>query len=266
MIRNILLTLALHALLLHTFNVSGQSSGRKTVQQSSIWLVTAGNVRLHRVFGIQGDAIVRLSDFKANQQHEFHLAADLYVNDHLIITPLGYGYFLNYIYGGQPAAVRQNEHRLWQQIVYKTNIHRVGLQIRLRAEEDWKEKKIKNTDGRYYLDGYTFKPRLRPRFMVNVALNHHSMSAPKTVYLSMWQEMYIAVGPKVTYHLPEENRAYVGVGYKATKWASIGMGYMHQLIIRSNGAQAESNHTMVVQAVFDIDGRKHPSTTGKANK
>ncbi|MCW3125603.1 MAG: hypothetical protein JWO03_1261 [Bacteroidetes bacterium] len=218
----------------------------------------AGSVQLNKHFGIQGEALIRLSDFQQNQQHEFHIGADIPINKHITITPVGYGYFLNYVYGGLPAAVQQNEHRLWQQIVYKTDIKRVHLNLRFRAEEDWREHKVKNKEGLYHIQDYTFKPRLRPRFLLNIALNRPTMDTDKVIYLSMWQEMYIAVGPKVTYHLPEENRAYIGLGYKPVKWVQVTLGYMHQLIIRSNGTQAESNHTLVAQAILTpkIHGKK----------
>lgn len=132
----------------------------------------------------------------------------------------------------------------------------MGIGLRLRAEENWRERKSKSNDGSFYMDGYTFRPRIRPRFQINIALNHRNMMIPKTVFLSVWDEMYIPVGAKLTYHLPDENRAHIGIGYRLNDWSSVTAGYMHQLIIRSDGLQAESNHTLVMQAVFTPDIRK----------
>jgi hypothetical protein len=254
---NYLITFALYSfLLLSPVCAAAQSAGRKTVQQSSLWMWMAAQLRVHKYFGVQAEAVIRLSDFQRNQQHEFHVGTDIYVNENIIISPIGYGYFLNYVYGGLPAAVQQNEHRLWQQIVYRNNIGRVGLNLRLRAEENWRERKVKDADGRYHVANYTFKPRLRARFITNIALNHRSMALPKTVFISVWDEVIIAMAPKLAYHLPEENRIHIGVGYRPTAWSLVTAGYMHHLLIRSNGLQAESNHTLLVQAVFTPDIRK----------
>lgn len=229
---------------------------RTTAQQSSMWLWVSGQVRLTRYFGLQTEAILRFNEFQRSQQHEFHLGGDIYLGDRFVVTPVAYGFFLNYPYGKFPALGRQYEHRIWQQILYRNNWGRVGFNARIRSEENWRQRQIKEASGNILDNGYAFKARIRTRLQVNIALNHHTLQQAKTLSLNMWDEMYAAVGPEVTYHYPEENRAQIGLGYRFNRWAVLSAGYMHQLILRNNGTQAESNHTLVVFALFQIDARK----------
>ncbi len=252
---NIGLTIGLCLLLCCPSISSAQPSYRKTAIQSSLWVSAPVSVRLHRYVGIQGDILLRFSEFQHNQQHEFHMGADIYINDQLTITPAAYGFIWNFIYGKMPAPVVQNEHRFWQQIQYRNRSGRLGILLRLRAEEIWREHELKDKDGNYYLANYTFRPRLRFRVGSTVALNHTDMR-PKTLFFSVWDELFVGVGPQNTYHLPEENRISVGFGYRATNWLSINASYLHQLIIRAEGHTAESDHTLLISAVIEMDARR----------
>ncbi len=227
-----------------------------TAQQSSMWLWVGGQMRLTRYFGLQTEAIMRFNEFKRSQQHEFHLGGDVYVGERFVVTPMAYGFFLNYPYGKFPALGTQYEHRIWQQILYRNNWGRVGFNARIRAEENWRQRQVKTSAGEIQNAGYVFKARIRARLQANIALNHRDIRLPKTIALNLWDEMYAAVGPDVVYHFPEENRAHIGLSYRFNRWALLSAGYMHQLILRNNGVQAESNHTLVVFALFQIDTRR----------
>lgn len=229
---------------------------RTTAQQSSLWLWTAAQLRLTRYFGLQAEAILRFNEFKHSQQHEFHLGADIHIDDRFVVTPVAYGSLLNYPYGRFPALGRQYEHRIWQQVLYRNNWGRISFNARMRAEENWRQRQIKSSGGEIRDAGYVFKARIRARLQANIALNHTRIQDPRTISLNLWDEVYAAEGPDVSFHLPEENRAHIGLGYRVNQWAVLSVGYLHQLILRNNGAQAESNHSLVVFALFQIDARK----------
>lgn len=252
---NLKITFILPVLALFTLSTQAETP-RITAQQSSLWLWAASQVRLSRYFGLQSEAILRFSAFQHSQQHEFHLGGDIYVGERITVTPAAYGFLLNYPYGRFPALGRQYEHRVWQQVMYRNNWGRLGVNARIRAEENWRQRQVKTTSGEIRDDGYTFKARIRTRIQANIALNHRNLQEPHTIFLNLWDEMYAVVGPDVTYHYPEENRACIGLGYRFTRWAAVSAGYLHQLILRNNGMQEESNHSLVVFALFQIDARR----------
>ncbi|MBS1684961.1 MAG: DUF2490 domain-containing protein [Bacteroidetes bacterium] len=256
MLLNVKITFLISLICLCALGSRASTPARVTAQQSSLWLWTGAQVRLTRYFGLQTETILRFNDFQRSQQHEFHLGGDIYVGDRFVITPVAYGFFLNYPYGKFPAIGRQYEHRTWQQILYRNNWGRVGFNARIRSEENWRQRQTKDAGGEVLNNGYAFKARIRTRVQVNIALNHKTLQQPRTISLNIWEEMYAAVGPDVTYHFPEENRIQVGLGYRFNRWAVVSAGYLHQLILRNNGAQAESNHTMILSAFFQIDARK----------
>lgn len=249
------ITLAIPLFLLFALT-SAAETPHTTAQQSSMWLWAAGQLRLTKYFGLQTEAILRFNEFQHSQQHEFHLGGDIYIGDRIVVTPVAYGFFLNYPYGKFPALSRQYEHRVWQQVLYRNNWGRVGFNARIRTEENWRQRQVKTSAGEIKDAGYLFKFRVRARLQATIALNHRDIQLPHTIALNLWDEFYAAEGPDVTYHFPEENRAHIGLSYRVNRWVLLSAGYMHQLIERNNGTQTESNHTLVLFALFQIDARK----------
>ena len=78
----------------------------------------------------------------------------------------------------------------------------------------------------------------------------------KTIILSIYDEVFISFGKKVTYNLPDQNRIYLGLGYKFNNYGTVNVGYLNQLIIKSNGLKAESNHTLFLGVNYVLDFTK----------
>ncbi|MFN8315654.1 MAG: DUF2490 domain-containing protein [Chitinophagales bacterium] len=255
-IRNICLSLfSLLILIGLTQPMLAQSVERHTDQQFNNWFVPSLNLRVHKYVGFYLEGQLRFNQFTHSQQHQLRGNMDVFVNDKVTISPIGYVYTWNYKYGKQPVAVTENEHRIYEQINIKLNTCRLFFEQRLRLEQRWQEHKVKQSDGSYQLQNYIYKNRLRYRIMVNVPINHKVMDA-HTVFFSAWDEVFISFGKNVTYRLPDQNRAYAGFGYKFSKYGTVQLGYLHQLIIKKEGMLAESNHTLFVGFNYVVDFTK----------
>jgi hypothetical protein len=249
----VLISLLLCSVLVNK-SLAAPKHGRQTVQQFNNWLVPSANIRFHKYAGLYIEGQLRFNRFIYNQQHQFRTGIEIHVNEQISFMPVAYVYTWNFQYGEFPMAITENEHRMFEQLFFKFKSGRVNWNNRFRMEQRWIEHNIANAEGRVYRQGWTYKNRFRYRLLANIPLNKPTMRA-KTIFLSFWDEFFISFGKHVTYYLPDQNRAYAGLGYKFNKNGTINLGYMHQLLISRNGERAESNHTLFVGFNYDFDLR-----------
>lgn len=232
------------------------SNGQKHIdQQFNNWFNPSVNLKFHKYVGMYMEGQLRFNQFSHNMQHQVRSSLDIFVTDNLAISPIGYVYTWNYLYGKQPAKIAENEHRVYEQLSYKFKVDRVFFDNRVRMEQRWQEHKAKQTDGTYAVENYIYKNRFRYRFLMNVPINHKTMSE-KTVFFSVWDEVFVSFGKNVTYKLPDQNRIYAGFGYKFNKYGTVQLGYLHQLIVKKDGMLNESNHTLFIGFNYLVDFTK----------
>jgi hypothetical protein len=116
-----------------------------------------------------------------------------------------------------------NEHRIWEQVAHRMNLHHVIVSNRLRFEERFIENKA---DGSYPLS-----TRLRHQIGFMIPLNGHTID-PKELYIHATNESYFSLtGIKnATY---SEDWAYAGVGYQTTSLGRFELGIMTQTQVRN---------------------------------
>jgi hypothetical protein len=176
---------------------------------------------------------------------------DFSVNKHLSVLQ-GYVYSWNPIYGKQPASYVNNEHRIFEQVVYKHQIGRLNISHRGRLEQRFVEVH-QNNNGEVIDKGYDlFLNRVRYRLMINIPLNHAKMD-PKTIYASFYDEAFLEFGSNVIYHKPDQNRLFTGLGYQVNKQFGIQGGFFYQTLIKLSGVKQENNIGFQVFATYNID-------------
>lgn len=124
---------------------------------------------------------------------------------------LGYAFIhsQNYVSDTLPK-VKTNEHRIFQQYIYRHSISRVFIQHRYRVEERF--------------IGSVFKMRFRYMLGITIPLNKKTMEK-YALYLSGYNELFInTVSP-----IFDRDRAYGGVGFVISKYLRLETGVMYQL-------------------------------------
>jgi hypothetical protein len=243
--------------LLFSFQVSlSQSSSRQIVNQPLEWFSMSSNMKMSKRLSVYAEGQFRYVSNLQPQQFQARTALDIKVNDHFTLTPIGYVYTWNSKYGKQPAAFANNEHRIWEQVVYKHKISRVNFSHRLRLEQRFIQVHTNADDGSLVDQGYDNRQnRLRYRFMATVPIAHAKIEA-KTFFASVYDEAFVSWGNNITYHKPDQNRLYAGLGYQATTVFSIQAGCLYQMLVKSNGAKQENNVGIQVQATYNLDFTK----------
>ncbi len=232
-----------------------QPADREIVNQSIQWISLTSNLKMTNRISLMLEGQFRQVQNFEPMQYQFRTAVDVILNKHFSVVPLGYVYTWNYQYGEQPAAFKNNEHRLWQQITYKHHIGRFNLSPRGRLEQRFVQVHAEH-DGGVINEGYdVYLNRVRYRFMATVPFNHSKIE-PQTYFGACYDEVFVSWGDLVTFHEPDQNRLFAGVGYQVNQPLAIQVGFLYQMLIKANGLKQENNVGFQVQFTYNVDFTK----------
>jgi len=227
-----------------------QSAERAVVNQPLEWFALNSNIKLHKRVGFAFDSQLRYVGSLQSAQNYVRLGLDIYVTPKLSIVPIGAMYVWNYKYGEQPAEYENDEKRIWQQVMYKSNMGRFHFNHRFRMEERFIQNKKSGTDD-FNNEFY----RVRYRFQTNIGLNKEKLE-PGAFYLSIWDEFFYGWGKGDTFNKIDQNRFSVALGYQVAPKVSCTVGALYQMMVKKNGAQQENNTGIIVQCNYNFDFSK----------
>jgi hypothetical protein len=233
-----------------------QPRNREIVDQPIQWFALASNIKLSKSLTWMVEGQFRYASDFDPQQYQARTALEIHLSDHFSLVPLGYVYTWNYLYGEQPASFANNEHRIWQQIFYKHSLSKIKIDHRLRLEQRFIESHAV-VNNEVIPEGYTNKQnRLRYRIMARMPINGAAIEA-ETLFLSVYDEAFFSWGKSVTFHEPDQNRIFVGLGYQVDEALTFQGGFLYQSLIKSNGAQQENNIGFQFQINYNFDLTKN---------
>lgn len=238
-----------------SFSLAAQP--RQRVTQPVEWFGTTSAIKFTSKLGVTIDGQFRFVKSFDNMQHQFRLAFDVYPNKKWMISPIAYVHVWNYIYGEQPAAVVNNEHRVYQQVQYKHATGRFFFTQRFRAEQRFIQYHAGNSTDGFVDEGYTenIEFRIRHRSWANYALNHDKLD-PQTWYLASFVEAFMSWGPEkyITYTGKiDQLRLFGGLGYQFSKTGNVQLGPYYQYLVKSKGDKQENNVGVFVQFNYNFD-------------
>jgi len=239
-------------LLLNSIFVVAQSKEREVVDQTIEWFAVTSSIKVDKHVNLLAEGQFRFVNHFEPMQFQARTAVEVVLNKSFSIVPLGYVYTWNPIYGEQPATYSNNEHRIWEQVTYKHKVSRFNISHRIRLEQRYIQVHS-NSNGEIINHGYDMHTnRLRYRFLSNIPLNRDKMEA-KTIYACVYDEIFMSWGKPVTYHEPDQNRIFAGLGYQINSKVSFQTGFFRQMLIKSNGAKQENNTGFQAQLTYNVD-------------
>lgn len=230
---------------------------RERVTQAVEWFGTTSSIKFTPKLGITLDGQYRFAQSFDNMQHQFRFAFDIYPNKKWMISPLAYVHVWNFKYGEQPAAVVNNEHRIYQQIQFKHSVKKFFFTHRFRAEQRFIQYHSGNAVDGFVDEGYTqnVEFRIRHRTWANYALNNEKLD-PKTWYIAAFIEAFMSWGPEqyITYTGKiDQLRLFSGIGYQFSKTGNVQLGPHYQYLVKSKGDKQENNVGVFVQFNYNFD-------------
>ena len=230
------------------------SSVRTTSVQNHGWYMYFGNHRLTDKWSLHTEYQWRRADVIINwQQSLARIGFDYRITDNFSATA-GYGFIITYPYGKQPVNTTFNEHRIWQQVVFTHAVGTFQINHRYRLEQRWSEQMVLQNSGEYRKEGYNYNNRFRYRFMINYPIKFKKENSK--FFLSVYDEVFINFGKNVRYNIFDQNRFYFALGYKFSESGNVQLGYLNQVIIKSNGQNTELNHTLQASITYNLDFRR----------
>ncbi len=241
--------------LLLTWNFSAQES--KIIYPHQVfWHKTEVNEFFNENWGVGADFVYRSkNELNSGSMFDSHLRTSIRPwvnyqfnqNARLSISPLGYMYTNEYI-GKEEDYLRAPYHELRTTFQFFHHLkHDNGKWMhtwRYRYELRWQEQE--NSDD------YRFLTRFRFRYRLRYMINSNNFYENNTLYAAVSNEIGLNMGKNVTYNTFNQNRLYVGIGYRFLNAARLEVRYVDRF--RTRGATGiEFDHGRGLMIGFYID-------------
>lgn len=233
---------------------------QQTAVQPHAWVVYQGNHLLNDRFSIHTEYQFRRHQyFSAPQQSLTRIGLDYAVSKRATVTA-GYGWIVTYPYGQFPVAYRNNEHRIWQQLILRDQHGRFYVDHRYRLEQRFLETKKLNSNGVFMHDDYVFRQRIRYRFNVIYPINKPTLTK-HTLFAYVNDEIFLGFGKGIGRNIMDQNRLMAGLGWKVNDQITFQSGYLNQYLQKPDGDRRENNHTVWGMIQYHLDFRQSDETS-----
>lgn len=222
------------------------------VSQTNAWYMYFGNHKLNDKWGLHTEYQFRRSGLIADwQQSLARVGLDYHLNKSTMLTG-GYAWIVSFPYGELPSPTFSNEHRIWQQLILTQKSGMVSFQHRYRLEQRFLENASLNDMAERETDGYRFRQRARYRFLATVPLTKSAEGKTK-LFAAAYEEVFLGFGEGIGVNILDQNRLYVGLGYKINDQINIQAGYLNHRVFKSDGVGRENNHTLNIGYTHNLD-------------
>jgi Protein of unknown function (DUF2490) len=224
---------------------------REYANNSNAWFMYFGTHKFDDKWSLHLEAQVRRSDGLKNPQQLLLRGGVIYHINPQATFAVGLAYIETNPYGGFPSKSDFPEDRIWEQLQLKNQVGNFEWISRFRLEQRYVHTPV--LIGTTYAAGdavYTNRFRLLNRFSLPFK---GKTIADKSFYLSVYDEFMINYGKNVQFNLFDQNRIYVALGYKIPKIGRLEVGYLNQLIVKSDGKKIENNNTLQVGLSCTVD-------------
>jgi len=217
-----------------TFTCFAQQTQRIVNNQTQSWISLNTSARFSNKWGMVGDLHYRANQIFANPNFYFVRAGvNYWLKDNITLT-LGYAHMWL-----APTTVGwytySNENRIYEQVQMSSKIGSISMVQRLRNEQRWQEKIVKDTST--HTNKFTDRIRYLLSFTIPISKNTYYPS----IVLS--DELSVQTGKEVVYNVFDQNRAFIGIKQMINKRLSFDLGYMLVDQEKANGYNFDQNHT-----------------------
>jgi hypothetical protein len=112
-----------------------------------------------------------------------------------------------------------------------------------------------NSSGDFIQGKDNYRNRVRYRMMVNVPLSRKEM-ANNTLFLNINDELFLGFGKGIAKNILDQNRFITALGWRFNPNFNIQLGYLNQMVFKSDGIKVERNHTLWLSTTYNIDFTK----------
>jgi Protein of unknown function (DUF2490) len=236
------------------FFLSNISNAQTKTSNNNIWFHYVGKNLLTKKVSFTLEATMRYANGFSEKQQYFVRPSIDYQFTKKFNGSIGYTHYNTYVYGN-PALNKTDipEDHVW---IQGTFIHTKGkfkFIHRLRDENRFVGIPIKN-GTEYSIDYYDYRNRLRYMFLTNYTLTKKDDQVK--LFGILGDEIFLNIGSNAGKTLFNQNRFIGGLGYNLDKNQQIQLAYIHQNIWSFANTLQESNPTVRISYVTNIDFSK----------
>lgn len=233
---------------------------RQAYDNTNAWFVFSADVAVSGQWGVLFDASARRSGPVHQAMANFVRGGLAYeVNEHVRVAA-GANWSRSYPYGETLSDYPVTERRVWEQLVLSHEVGRLEFSHRYRLEQRWRG--LRDDPDVDRVDEWQRTSRFRYQVKATLPLRGEAVE-PGEAYVSASNELFIGMGRYVGLNVFDQDRATASLGYRFTRNWRGEVGFLEQVIFKSNGTDVERNHTMTFTLSFNRAAPK-PAVGGES--
>lgn len=243
-------------LLLFSIFASGQST-RITDRNGIGWLAFTGTFKVTDKFGIHSEYQWRRENFPKDWQQGLLRVGVNYQVDPAIQLRLGYAWAETFNYGDIPLngfGKTFTEHRMFEMATISQSFKKLLVSHRFMLEQRWVGR-FDSAESESE-DEYLYSNRARYMLRLQHALKP---SNPKSVYIALYDEVFIGFGNNVGENIFDQNRIGIIAGLPVSQQLKIEGGYLNQIVQFGREIEGRNviqrNNGFILSAILNLDCR-----------
>ena len=226
------------AAVLFGVTASAQVADRQTESNGRAWYMYFGDHPIRdSPWGFHFDGQLRMEGaFERRNQLLLRPGINYDLNETVQFSG-GYAFINTNAPDGSPSNFDVLENRVWQQLILRQRVGKVGLTHRYRLEQRFIGNVTGNDVGEGEVLDHFHVNRFRYFIKGTVPLDRDDR------YVAFYNELMVGFGDNVKRNIFDQNRAYGAIGFRTSSSASVEIGYLLQTVQRPTGNLIQFNHT-----------------------
>jgi Protein of unknown function (DUF2490) len=254
---------AILVLAIFSYTLTAQSI-RQNTSNNNAWFAYMGSHKIADKWSLHLEFQYRTSEGLSKTLQilprvglNYHISSQAFVS-------AGYAFIQTYPYGAFGSKIDFPENRIWEQLQLKNQVSNFEWISRFRLEQRYVQSPVViiGFGGPFTVTGpaiFTNRFRLLNRFSIpfkGKSIVNHSF------YATIFDEFMINFGENVKTNIFDQNRIFIGIGYKFPQLGRLEVGFLEQTIIKSDGIKVENNHTFSISLMNNLDFMKKKEVVG----
>lgn len=210
--------------------------------QELAWNNCSITKKIKNKFSLRGELSIRRSDFYKNWQQfltrgmiYYHLKPQLKIG-------IGSSYITTYPYGKQPILTKRKDLNFFEQAILKNKVEKLTLVHNVRIEYFFREQFTTNNKGEISKSGTKNFSKLRYQLTLKYPIK--VLENKDQFYVKVFDEIHFSTISNFANPYFQQNRYYIGLGFKSHQHFNLTVGYKNQHIYKSDNIRVENNRIL----------------------
>lgn len=230
------------------------SNAQTKTSNNDVWFHYVGKNMLTKKLSFTLEATMRYANGLSEKQQYFIRPSVDYQFTKKFMGSVGYSHYNTYVYGSPSLnKIDIPEDHVWIQGTFVHSKGKFKFTHRLRDENRFVGIAVKNGTN-YTIDHYDYRNRLRYMFLMNYTLTKKEDKVK--LFGIFGDEAFLNIGANTGKTFFNQNRVIGGLGYNIDSHNQIQLSYIHQNIWNFSNTLQESNPTIRLSYITNLDFSK----------